>query len=65
MGGLARKSKGLGTKIWPDGRVWAENKWPGFFWDGFGIGIWPAACPARPEKKLVYDLHFEFSLHHV
>ena len=52
MGDPARKSEGMGTKIWPDGRVWAENKWPKFFWDGFGIDGWPAG---RPEKELVHD----------
>ena len=62
MGGSAQKTEGLGTKIWSDGWVWAENKWAEFFWDGFGIGIWPVA---RPEKKLVHDLHFEFVLHYV
>ena len=50
---MARKSEGLGTKIWPDRRVWAKNKWPEFFWDGFGIGVW-AAGPTRPEKSEVW-----------
>ena len=55
MGGPARKREGLGTKIWPDGRVWVENKWPDFFWDGFGIWCL-ARGPARPEKVCVHDL---------
>ena len=50
----ARKSEGLGVKIWPDGRVWVENKWPDFFWDGFGIWCL-ARGPARPgPKKCVF-----------
>ena len=52
MGGQARKSEGLGSKIWPDGWVWAENKWPEFFWDGFGIDIWPAGQPGPARKRL-------------
>ena len=39
FGPPAQKSEGLGTEIWPDGRVWVKNKRPGFFCDGFGIGI--------------------------
>ena len=62
IGGSVRKSEGLGTKIWPDGLVWAENKWPEYFWDGFGIGV---CLAARPEKEFVHDLHFEFVLHYV
>ena len=50
MGGPAQKSEGLGTKIWPDGRVLAENKWPEFFWDGFGTNLAPFGLdPARKE----------------
>ena len=39
------KSEGLGTKIWPDVRVWVENKWPDFFGTSLGFGVWPG--PAR------------------
>ena len=53
-----RKSEGLGTKIWPDGRVWVENKWPDFFGTGLGFGVWP-------EKVCVHDLHFKFVLYYV
>ena len=52
MGGPARKSEGLGTKIWPDGRVWAENKWPELFWDGFGIDVWLAGWPG-PKRAML------------
>ena len=55
MGGPDRKSEGLGTKIWPDGRLWAENKWPEFFWDGFGIDVWPAGWPKILIIQIKYD----------
>ena len=45
----ARKSEGLGAKIWPDGRVWAYNKWPKFFGTGLGFAFGPRTGPARKE----------------
>ena len=50
-----QKSEGLGAKIWPDGRVWAYNKWPDFFGTGLGFAFGPRAGPARPE--IVVCLH--------
>ena len=59
ISGPARKIEGLGHKIWPDGRVWAANKWPDLFWDGFGICYCSAGrpgpkwgkCPSFPEIR--------------
>ena len=51
--GPARKIEGLGAKIWPDGRFWADNKWPDFFGTGLGFAFGPRAGPARPERRYV------------
>ena len=50
-----QKSEDLGTKIWPDGRVWAENKWPEFFWDVFVVAVWPAGWPGPKGAMLAQD----------
>ena len=58
--GPTRKSEDLGTKIWPDERVWAENKCSEFFWDGFGSGVWPGRPGPKGAKLVQLVTYFDY-----